>query len=276
MLSENLRYRDAPQRRSAIMEHLRAVGFLTIGELAERLGVSEMTIRRDARRLHEDGDAIASRGALRLPTMAAEEASRGTEYQRREQAATTAKIVVGQTAAVEIRPDDVIAIDAGTTAFQVATALPDDFAGTVVTHSIPVVNHLLDHPEAKTIALGGDIYRPSQALVGSVTIDAARGLKVRTFYLGVAAVDERGLYASADVERLVKLTLMNIADRVVLVIDHSKFAATAPVFLCGWDVLETVVSDQPPPPHIAAMLAHKGIKVLLPSQQDSLGSNQES
>jgi len=266
MTVENLRYRDAPARRGAIMEQLRSTGFLTIGELAAALGVSEMTVRRDAKRLHDEGQLIALRGTVRLPGPASEPE---TEYQRRAAAAISAKEAVGQIAAADVLDDDVIAIDAGTTAFQVANALPEGFQGTVVTHSIPVLDLLLDRPAIKTIALGGDLYRPSRALVGSFTVECAQRLRVRTFYLGAAAVDARGIYASADVERLVKQTLMEIADRVVLVIDHRKFEVKAPVFLCDWEQLDLVVSDLPPPESIAAQLRGKRIAVQTPDAADT-------
>lgn len=262
MASDTLRYRHASARREAILEQLKSASFLTIAEAAEALGVSEMTVRRDARRLHEEGLVEALRGGLRLP---GPDAVPTTEYQRRAQAATTAKEVVGRLAAGEVSPDDIIAIDAGTTAFQVAGALPGDFSGTVVTHSIPVLDLLLDRPAVKTIALGGDVFRPSRALVGSSAVDCARRLRVRTFFLGAAAVDTRGIYASADVERLVKRTLMDIADRTVLVIDHSKFDVKAPVFLCDWDKLGVVVADREPPARILQYLHERHVRLLLPA-----------
>lgn len=255
-----LRYRDAPERRDAILSRLTATGFLTISEVAETLGVSEMTARRDVKRLAEDGDVLAVRGGLRLPA----DAPQASEFSRRLSTGTDAKARVAAAAAARVRPDDVIAIDAGTTAFQLAAALPADFAGTVVTHSVPVIDLMMDRPNATVIALGGDVYRPSRALVGSATIAAARDLRVRTFFLGAAAVDGRGVYASADVERNVKNTLMDIADRVVLLIDHDKFAATAPVRLCGWEQLSAVVSDRVPPPDVAADLRRHGVELVLP------------
>ncbi|GAB2826137.1 hypothetical protein GCM10027091_66240 [Streptomyces daliensis] len=160
--------------------------------------------------------------------------------------------------------DDVIAVDAGTTAFQLADALPESFHGTVVTHSVPVIDLLMDRPGVRGIALGGDFYPPSRALVGTPTVEMAKRLKVRTFYLGAAAVDERGIYASADVERQVKETLMDIADRVVLLIGHRKFAATAPVLLCDWGRLDAVVTDEEPPAPIAGRLQREGVRLVLP------------
>ena len=264
MSAQPLRYTGAPARRAAILENLRATGFASISDLSERLGVSEMTARRDVRRLQDDGEAVAVHGGLRLRTPETDGPRDAPEYNGREGAGNAAKRTVGGAAARCVLPDDVIAIDAGTTTVELAKALSPDFRGTVITHSLPVVNRLLDRPVVTVIALGGDLHRASRALVGPATVDMAHRYRVRTFYMGAAAVDERGVYASADVERLLKLELMDIADRVVLLIDHAKFSARAPVFLCDWDRLSAVVTDRPPPTAIAERLRADGIEFVLP------------
>jgi len=63
MSAQPLRYTGAPARRAAILENLRATGFASISDLSERLGVSEMTARRDVRRLQDEGEAVAVHGA---------------------------------------------------------------------------------------------------------------------------------------------------------------------------------------------------------------------
>lgn len=271
MTDESLRYRSAPQRRAEILDSLQHVGFMTTAELASRLGVSEMTIRRDAHLLHKRGEVISSRGALRLPnwTDVPGGGDLGDDYANRARTAASSKAVIGKLAAAEIRNDDIIAVDAGTTACQVVRALPPDFTGTVVTHSIPAINLLLDRPQIKSIALGGDIHAPSRALVGSATVGNIRRLRVRNFYLGAAAVDERGVYASADVEKQVKNTLMGISDRIILLIDHRKFQLTAPVLLCEWNRIDKLVTDKSIPPHFADFLSRTGTSILYPSEADS-------
>ena len=269
MSTHPMRYTGAPARRAAILERLHATGFDSIADISERLGVSEMTARRDARRLDEDGEAVAVHGGLRLRLPETDRDHDAPEYDGRESARNAAKRAVGRAAAQCVRPDDVIAIDAGTTTVQLARALPAAFHGTVITHSLPVINHLLDKPAVTVIALGGDLHRPSRALVGSATIEMAQRYRVRTLYLGAAAVDERGVYALGDVERLVKLELMNIADRVVLLIDQDKFSARAPVFLCSWDRLAAVVTDRQPPLEIAKRLQSEGIEFVLPQLSSS-------
>ena len=106
-----------------------------------------------------------------------------------------------------------------------------------------------------------------------VGVLAAAGLTgLAYWYMGAAAVDERGVYASADVERLVKLELMDIADRIVLLIDHTKFSARAPVFLCDWGKLSAVVTDRQPPAAIAERLQADGIEFVLPGDSPSAGT----
>ncbi|TFC07457.1 DeoR/GlpR family DNA-binding transcription regulator [Cryobacterium mannosilyticum] len=268
MSPESMRYTGAPARRAAIVDRVRATGFASIADLSERLNVSEMTVRRDVRRLQDDGDAVAVHGGVRLRLAETDDDPDAPGYNGRESARNAAKRTVGRAAAECVLPDDVIAVDAGTTTMELARALSSDFHGTVITHSLPVINRLLDQPAATVIALGGDLHRASRALVGSATVEMAHRYRVRTFYLAAAAVDERGVYASADVERLVKLELMDIADRVVLLIDHGKFAARGPVFLCDWGRLSAVVTDRQPPAGIAARLLADGIDLVLPAESE--------
>lgn len=268
MSAQPMRYTGAPERRAAIVEGLRANGFASIAVLSQRLSVSEMTVRRDVRRLQEDGEAVAVHGGVRLRRAETDDDPNAPGYNGRENARNAAKRTVGQSAAACVLPDDVIAIDAGTTTIELARALSSDFHGTVITHSLPVVNRLLDEPAVTVIALGGDLHRASRALVGSATVEMAHRYRVRTFYLAAAAVDERGVYASADVERLVKLELMDIADRVVLLIDHGKFSARGPVFLCDWGRLSAVVTDRQPPAGVAERLQADGIEIVLPNESE--------
>jgi DeoR/GlpR family transcriptional regulator of sugar metabolism len=117
---------------------------------------------------------------------------------------------------------------------------------------------LLSRGLGRVVGLGGELLPESQAFVGPRTVEAVAGLRVQTLFLGAAAVDEQGIYVSTDNERPTKLALMSIADRVVLLVDSSKFLASAPVHLCGWDDISAVVSDAPPPAQIVERLPSLG------------------
>lgn len=209
-----------------------------------------MTIRRDLRRLERDGEVRMVHGGVSL----AHATLRTSEFTARAHLNAAAKRRIARAAVADIGPLDVVAFDAGTTAFDAATQLPESFRGYVVTHSVPVVQHLLHVPDVRVTCLGGDLYVASQALVGSVTVAQARQLRIGTFVLGATAVDDRGVYVEADVEREVKTALMSAASRVVLVVDASKFAGAAPVRLCDLDRLDRLVTDAPPPPAVRRAL----------------------
>ncbi|MBB3664239.1 MULTISPECIES: DeoR/GlpR family DNA-binding transcription regulator [Prauserella salsuginis group] len=236
-----LRYDDAPARRGVILEQLHTAGFLAISDLSKQLGVSDMTVRRDVRRLERDGKVRVVHGGVSLPP-----ADQPPAFEGRVRARHEAKQRIGAHAAGLLAGSDTIAVDAGTTPYELALALPDDFAGSVVSHSVPVLQRMLSLPAARTVALGGDLNHDSQAFVGPITVDTAAQLRVKTFFLGAAAVDERGVYVATDRERPTKLALMDIADRVVLLADHSKFDAAAAVLLCPLSRLDTVVTDRRP------------------------------
>jgi DeoR/GlpR family transcriptional regulator of sugar metabolism len=261
--------RDTAARRATILELLSATGYLRTSEVAERLAISPMTARRDLKRLADEGVAASVRGGIRIASV---EEQAPTEYERRLGAEPGAKTVIGLIGAGLISAHDVIALDAGTTAYQVARNLPAEFEGIVVTHSIPVMHLLAERPSGRVIALGGELFRPSKALVGSIPVANLQHLRVSTLFLGAAGIDSNGVFVAADSERGVKQALMDIADRVVLVSDHSKLTTRAPVLLCDWSRIDTFVCDRALKAEFTARLATSGVQVLTPAQQTATGA----
>ncbi|MCG5212801.1 DeoR/GlpR family DNA-binding transcription regulator [Streptosporangium sp. KLBMP 9127] len=255
MTSNALRYEAAPARRQAILDQVRARGFSSIADLAQALGVSDMTVRRDVRRLDELGEVRVVHGGVSLPP--------GQEFSAREHANTGPKHRIGAAAARLIKPGDTIAVDAGTTTHALVTALPDTFGGSVVTHSIPVMQALLDSPTTRCVGLGGDLYPLSRAFVGPATVEAAARLRVRWCFLGAAAIDDRGCYGVYDLERPTKQALMDIADYVVLLADADKFRSSAPVLLASMERLHTIITDAEPPPSVRRAMEHHGVRLVI-------------
>jgi len=260
-----LRYDSAPARRSWILTALRTSAFLSVTDLSRELGVSDMTVRRDLRKLEDAGEVRVVHGGVTLPegTLAV------PGFASRSGQQAEAKRLIGRAACALVRPGDTIAIDSGTTAHELACALPETFSGCVVTNSIPVVQLLLSRPTTRVIGLGGDLFSSSQAFVGPSTAEAASRIRVRTFFLGAVAVDTRGAYVVTGLERPTKQALMDVADQVVLLVDHSKFEEVAPALLCGLDRLDAVVSDRPPPAPVAAALAAAHVPVLIADELSS-------
>jgi DeoR family transcriptional regulator, fructose operon transcriptional repressor len=218
-----------------------------------------MTIRRDLRKLADQGEVTVVRGGAHLPP----ETMQAAGFSGRAHANAAAKEKIAAAAGEFVGVQDTIALDAGTTVCALTDVLPDPFEGAVVTHSIPVVQHFLTKGDTRVVGLGGDLYPVSEAFVGPMTVDAASQLRVRTFFLGAAAVDDRGVYVASDIERPTKLALMDIADHVVLLADSTKFAMSAPVLLCTFDRLSAVITDCRPPEEVADQIEASGARLIV-------------
>jgi DeoR family fructose operon transcriptional repressor len=256
-------------RQDFILRELRAWAYLSVTELSQRLGVSDMTIRRDLRKLEDAGAVRVVHGGVSQPHGILQtpgfvlRAGRNADAKRRIAEYSLRLLHLGET----------IGMDAGTTTYQLATSLPDDFAGTIVTNSIPVIQRMLTVRSARVVGIGGELLPESQAFVGPMTVAATADLRLRTFFLGAAAVDVRGVYVAADVERPTKRALIGIADRVVLLADHTKFREPAPVLLAPLNELSAVVTDAAPPAAIAERLREAGVELhVLPPEDPRQGN----
>lgn len=258
MASEG-RPRTVAARHDAIMQRLHAAGFASITDLSNALGVSDMTIRRDLRRLSETGELRIVHGGASLP----HGTLRTADFARRAGQEARSKQRIAERAAMLVDSASTVAIDAGTTAYELATHLPADFRGSLITHSVPVVQHMLGRSAARVVVLGGELLADSQALVGDITIQALAGLRADIFFLAAAAINPGGVYVSANVERPTKQALINACDRVVLLADHTKFSASAPVHLTTFETVHTVVTDKAPQPEVARALSNAGVELLI-------------
>ena len=129
------------QRRHAILAEVRQAKAVSADELARQFGVSLETIRRDLRGLRDQG--LLERvygGALSVRSTEGTFATRSSLHAGRKRG-------IARLAATLIGPEDTIVIDIGTTALEVARALPAWFRGRVLTNSVPAAMSTRRLPE---------------------------------------------------------------------------------------------------------------------------------
>jgi DeoR family transcriptional regulator of aga operon len=252
-VTDGLRYEAATERRTWMLSTLRSVGFLSVVELARKLGVSQMTIRRDLHALENGGHVRLVHGGASLTPRAL----RGLGFvedddtEARERVAAFAAELAGET--------DTIAIDAGATGHAVARALPENFGGCVISHSLPVLQYLSEGRAERVVALGGELLPGRHAFVGPTTEAATAELRVRTFFLSPCGIDSRGLYAESSAEAGVERQLMDIAHDVVVVVTGEAFRTSAPTRIAPLDRMTKLVTDQRPPAELACALRRLGV-----------------
>ena len=249
---------SANEREAAIVSEVHTSGFASVAALSVALAVSEMTIRRDIRRLAGEGELRVVHGGVSLPHGTLKTATFATRAEQQ----SDAKQRIARAALSLVPPTGTVAFDSGTTCFAAAAGLDRDYRGCVVTHSVPVLQQMLTCPHATVIGLGGELLIENQVLIGPSTTAAAAGLSVDLFFLGANSVDARGIYLRGHREKAVKSALMAAAAQVVLLVDGSKLTHTAPVRLAELSALSTLITDGPVPAAVRTASKQAGLRIL--------------
>src|SRR6202044_2447494 len=139
------------QRRQAILAQVREQAAVSAEELSGQFAVSVETIRRDLRALQGAGLLERVYGGATRPSG---RSSEGT-FEARSVRHIERKRAIAALAAALVEPDETIVI--GTTALEVARALPAGFRGRVLTNSVPAAMELSGRPDIETLLCGGEI-----------------------------------------------------------------------------------------------------------------------
>jgi DeoR/GlpR family transcriptional regulator of sugar metabolism len=232
----------ARQRQAVILEEARRTGAVRVSDLVTRLGVSDMTIRRDL-------DVLAGRGLVEkvyggataiLGKSTDEPGFEAKSVQQRAQ-----KEAIAEVAAKLIRPGTAIGISAGTTTWTLARALGSVPGLTVVTNSIRVADVLRDttQPE-RSVVLTGGVRTPSDALVGPVAVHSLRRLHLDLVFLGVHGMAEGPGFTTPNLtESETDRALVEAGRRFVVLADHTKWGIVGISTIADLDEADVVVTD---------------------------------
>lgn len=239
------------QRKQLILGRLATHGQIVAGELALELGTSEDTIRRDLRELAQQGKLQRVHGGA-LPASAAT-----GDLRVRQQVSSDDKQALGRFGAQLIKPGQVVMLDGGTTAIQVARQLPADLRATVITHSPNVAVELAAHRHVEIIVLGGRLFRHSMVNVGASVIEAASRFRADLFIMGVTGVHPEAGLSTGDAEEAdVKRALhARAAETVVLASSEKLLSASAFVIAPMTALSLLVVPDGTPAKTVKALRA---------------------
>jgi DeoR/GlpR family transcriptional regulator of sugar metabolism len=211
------------QRKKLILTRLANEGQIVAKDLASELGTSEDTIRRDLRELAQAGKLQRVHGGA-LPASPAM-----GDLQVRETVSPQEKVALGRFGAAMIQSGQVVILDGGTTAIQIARQLDPALRATIVTHSPTVAVQLASHPLIDIIMLGGRLFRHSMVGIGASVIDAASRLRADLYFMGVTGVHpDAGLSTGDAEEAAVKRALHERAAETIVLASSEKLLAASP------------------------------------------------
>jgi len=245
------------QRHELILGELARRGAVSVAALAQRLGVSEATIRRDLDELARLGKVHRTHGGA-LSADPREELPlnlKATSY-------AAEKRRIGLAAAALIQPGQVVGCSGGTTVAHVATALRGKRV-VVVTNALNIALELATSEEAEVIVTGGTLRGRSLELVGHVAERTFRELYVDVAVIGVDGISlEQGLTTYHLSEAQTNRVLMEQARQVWVVADHSKVEKVTPAYIGPLSRVSRFITDTDAPAPFLDELRRRGIDVV--------------
>ncbi|WP_423457690.1 DeoR/GlpR family DNA-binding transcription regulator [Ottowia sp. VDI28] len=249
-------------RLDHLVDEVRRQGSMSVEALADRLGVTLQTVRRDVKQLAQMGVLARYHGGVRLPVSTTE----NIEYLQRRQLNEEAKRVIAREIAKAIPEGCSLILNIGTTTEAIARELVRHRGLRVITNNLNVAAILADSPDCEVIVAGGVVRSRDHGIVGETAVDFIRQFRVDIGVIGISGIEQDGTLRDFDL-REVKVAQSIIAQsrEVWLAADSSKFDRRAMIELARLDQIDILFTDAQPPSPYAALLAEAGVKCVIAS-----------
>ncbi len=247
------------KRHECILGLVQERGVMSVGALAETLGVSMQTIRRDIDLLCE-GDTLRRRhGRIELDAQ-----HLNTPFDQRTATNPIGKQAIGE-AAAELIPDGAtIFISIGSTPLSVARALHRRTKLTVITNNLSAAMALSDETSNRIILPGGELRLPDRDILGDEVVEFFGRYRAEYGIFGVAGVEEDGsLLEFHTAEVSARQRIRENSQVSMLVLDHSKFGRLAPAAGENISDIDHIILDRPPKAAFTPLIEDISDRVIL-------------
>ncbi|MDN2711562.1 DeoR/GlpR family DNA-binding transcription regulator [Janthinobacterium sp. SUN118] len=249
------------QRKQYLLDLLQREGQIVAKAVSDALGLSEDTIRRDLRELAKEGLLERVHGGA-LPLLPRSPAL--APFAGRVQMSAEAKPAIGRAAGAMIQAGQVVFIDGGTTAVQLARQLPRELRATVVTHSPSIAVELINHPSIEVVMLGGRLYKHSIVGVGAATVEAIGRIRADLYFMGVAGLHPQAGITTGDYEEAcVKRALSEASARTIVLASPEKLNTASPFQIAPLSQVSDIVVQRDMEDALLAPYREMGIVVTL-------------
>lgn len=247
-------------RRQLILDWILERDHVTIRELADKFGLTEMSLRRDINALAADGLITRVRGGATRPRTALTP----RRYQDAEQRNVLAKARIARAAAHLFEEAATVFFYSGSTVARVAESLDEEQRRrlTVVTPSVPVINTVTTWNDPHLVAVGG-LYLPAyMTFVGPQAVEALRTISADVAVVGCDGLSAaEGLTTPHQLVAEIGTVLVERARRTIVVADSSKIGRRGFTPIAAAAAVDCLVTDDEADPGELAALRALGVEV---------------
>lgn len=246
------------ERHRRIIDLVNAKGYESVTNLRNKLKVSAVTIRKDLKLLEKNNQLFRTHGG----------ASNTNPFtidrpvNEKENIQIEEKRNIAKKAAKYIESNDSVIIASGTTMLALAREIIPTHKLTVITSALQVSSELIRHPDVDILQLGGMIRKSSSSVVGSYAESVLEDFFCTKLFLGVDGIDlQFGVTTSNTMEAELNRRMIKVAQRVIVLADHTKFGKRGFSRICEVDEIDEIITDKKIAAGIVEKFINAGIKV---------------
>jgi DeoR/GlpR family transcriptional regulator of sugar metabolism len=248
------------ERRNEILRLISQSGRVSVMELSQQFGVSEVTIRADLQALADRNLLVRTHGGAIPPARGPYELSLATR--RQQQVAEKGRI--GAAGAAMIADGDAVFLDSSSTTLAIAQCLRNHHYLTVITNSLTISQELLDAPGVNVVLLGGTLRRETASLVGGDGLRMLRQFNIRKGFFGAHGISlSEGLTDVSLDEAELKRPLVGMCRQVLATLDGTKWGRVGLTSFASLAQVHVVISDASAPADLVEQVRAAGVEVVL-------------
>ncbi|MCI7812379.1 MAG: DeoR/GlpR family DNA-binding transcription regulator [Robinsoniella sp.] len=239
-----------------ILELLTEENKMEVSLLAEKLKVSQVTVRKDLDALESKGIIKREHGSAVLRSTDDINGRIAYHYE------TKRKIAVK--AAEWIQDGDTIMIESGSCCALLADVLTSEKKDlTIITNSAFIADYIRGKANFQIILLGGIYQKDSQVLVGPMIRQCAENFCVDLFFIGTDGYSPRTGFTNRDQMRAQAVRDMALqAEKLIVLTESSKFSKHGIVPLNLKNQIKAVITDEEISDEMASELRMRDIDVV--------------
>ncbi|HEY2936468.1 MAG TPA: DeoR/GlpR family DNA-binding transcription regulator [Gaiellaceae bacterium] len=247
------------ERMEEVLRLLETRDSVHVTELAEVFSVSEVTVRSDLSELARQGLVARVRGGVRPLQRGQSELG----FDLRLRLESDRKQAIARAAAAMVEEGEAVALDSSTTAYYLAHELRSKRELVVVTNGLLIAAALADAPGITVLVTGGTLRLSAMSLVGELGADVLRTTRINKGFLGARGLSlERGLMDLNPDEVRIKQEMAEACERVIGILDGTKWHRSALLSFCTADRLDAIVTDSSAPADEIDAWRRSGVEVV--------------
>ena len=248
------------ERLEKILDLIQNSNFISPKELAEKINVSLITIRRDLKELTEQKFITKEYNTIKIAQ------NYDKRFHERHNTNLEQKIIIAELAKKFVQSGDTLFLDTSTTCYEFARLLAHSTKNVhIITNNLHTAIELLSNSRIDVIFIGGNVRHGYFSTIGPLAENTLANINVDKFFFSCTMLDKRGIYESSILEGNIKVKMFNNSRLHYLLVDSSKFDKASIFRITGIENVDAIITDKPLPNEYLDILKDKNIEIITPT-----------